>query len=131
MDMGLAPGGRMRQEIFKDPHGLEAFDLQHSSRCFVHLANALVWRAVTGEQPPTVPPTGKEYANAGIPWFEHYGADRNALEGSSILATLKSVLRLGEEKGDVSLPENDPVQVEKVITLGQKLEAGQVREGKF
>jgi len=121
----------MRQEIFEDPHGLEAFDLQHSSRCFVHLANALVWRAVTGEQPPTVPPTNKEYANAGIPWFEYYGADRKALEGSSILAKLKSVLRLGEEKGDVPLPENDPVQVEKVITLGQELEAGQVREGRF
>jgi len=130
-DMGLAPGGRMRQEIFEDPHGLEAFDLQHSSRCFVHLANALVWRAVTGEQPPAVPPTGREYANAGLPWFAYYGADTPALEGSSILARLKSVLRLGKEKGDVSLPENDPVKVEKVITLGQKLEAGQVREGNF
>ena len=121
----------MRQEIFEDPHGLEAFDLQHSSRCFLHLANALVWRAVTGEQPPTVPLTGKEYSNAGIPWFEYYGSDRQTLEGSSMLAKLKSVLRLGTEKGDVSLPENDPVPVEKVITLGQKLEAGQVREGKF
>ena len=50
------------------------------------------------------------------------GADMKALEGSSMLAKLKSVLRLGKEKGDVSLPENDPVQVEKVITLGQKLE---------
>ena len=131
LDMGLAPGGRMRQEIFEDPHGLETFDLQHSSRCFVHLANALVWRAVTGEQPPTVPPTGEEYAHAGIPWFGYYGADMRALEGSSMLAGLKSVLRLGKEKGDVPLPENHPVQVEEVITLGQKLEAGQVREGKF
>ena len=130
-DMGLAPGGRMRQEIFEDPHGLEAFDLQHSSRCFVHLANALVWRAVTGEQPPTVPPTGKEYSNAGIPWFAYYGADMPALEGSSMLARLKSVLRLGQEKSEVSLPENDPVQVENVIALGRKLEAGQVREGNF
>ena len=130
-DMGLAPGGRMRQEIFEDPHGLETFDLQHASRCFVHLANALVWRAVTGEQPPTVPPTGKEYSNAGIPWFAYYGADMPALEGSSMLARLKSVLRLGQEKSEVSLPENDPVQVENVIALGRKLEAGQVREGNF
>jgi hypothetical protein len=26
LDMGLAPGGRMRQEIYSDPYGQEAWD---------------------------------------------------------------------------------------------------------
>ncbi len=61
MDMGLAPGGRMKQEIYDDPYGLDAWDQRHSSRCFVTIANSAVWTAVTGERPPTEPPTAKEY----------------------------------------------------------------------
>ncbi|MDA1261115.1 MAG: hypothetical protein O3A20_10915, partial [Planctomycetota bacterium] len=38
--MGLAPGGRMRQEIYEDPFGLHAWEKQ-SSRCFVHLCNSM------------------------------------------------------------------------------------------
>ena len=36
--MGLAPGGRMRQEIYDDPYGLDAWDHRHASRCFVTIA---------------------------------------------------------------------------------------------
>ncbi len=61
MDMGLAPGGRMRQEIYDGPYGLDAWDQRHSSRCFVTIANSAVWTEVTGERPPIEPPTAKEY----------------------------------------------------------------------
>lgn len=30
--MGLAPGGKMKQEIFKDPFALEDWDLNQRSR---------------------------------------------------------------------------------------------------
>ena len=50
--MGLAPGGRMKQDIYDDPHGLDAWDQRNSSRCFVSLLNTAQWMAVTGERPP-------------------------------------------------------------------------------
>ena len=50
--MGLAPGGRMRQEIYDDPYGLDAWDQRHRSRCFVTIANSAQWMALTGEPPP-------------------------------------------------------------------------------
>ena len=53
-DMGLAPGGRMRQEIYKDPFRLSDWDMNQKSRCFVHLANSLVWRSITGDAPLTL-----------------------------------------------------------------------------
>jgi hypothetical protein len=130
-DMGLAPGGRMRQEIFDDPHGLQDWDLQHSSRCFIHLANSLVWRQITGEHPPTVPPTSKEYSKAGLPWFEYYNDGLSAVDGSGILDKLKSVVQLGKEKGDVPLPENEPVHAAPVVELRKGLKKDQVREGVF
>src|SRR5690606_12234683 len=75
MDMGLAPGGRMRQEIYDDPHSLDVWDTRQASRCFAHLANAMVWPSITGENPPTTPPTSEEYTSAGLPWFEYYASD--------------------------------------------------------
>jgi hypothetical protein len=127
-DMGLAPGGRMRQEIYDDPYELSDWDLRHGSRCFVHLANALVWRAITGEDPPTTPPTAEEYTRAGLPWFEYYGGDQKALGGAGPLKGLLSVLQMGKKKGDVPLPENDSVDPANVVKLGK---AGVVREGTF
>jgi hypothetical protein len=126
--MGLAPGGRMRQKIYDDPYDFEDWDLQHASRCFVHITNSLVWRAITGQEPPTVPPTAREYTDAGLPWFALYDGDREALEGAQNLRGLKSVKRLGEEKGDVPLSENLPVDPEHVQRLRHGLTKHQVRE---
>jgi hypothetical protein len=128
-DMGLAPGGRMEQEIYDDPHKAEDWETRHAGRCFVHLANALVWRAVTGENPPTTPRTAEEYTRAGLPWFAYYAADSQALDGAERLRGLKSVVELGKEKGDVPVPENASVDPGLVVTIPRRGDA--VREGTF
>ena len=48
-----------------------------------------------------------------------------------VLGTLESVLRLGQAKKDVPLPENDSVEPGKVIRLREGLSKDQVREGRF
>jgi hypothetical protein len=73
--MGLAPGGRMHQEIYYDPYGLDAWDQRHASRCFVTIANSAQWMAMTGECPPTEPPSAKDYTDAELPWFSAYCPD--------------------------------------------------------
>ena len=125
-EMGLAPGGRMRQEIYEDPQTAAEWEAGTSSRCFVHIANSLVWRQITGDSPPTVPPTATEYNRAGLPWFEWYG-EQPALPGGGRLKTLRSVFNLGKEKGDVPLPENTSVEPGTIVPLGH----GVVREGSF
>ncbi len=130
-DMALAPGGKMRQEIYDDPHDFEDWDQAHRSRCFVHIANSLIWQSITREQPPTVPPTAKMYNNAGLPWFEYYGEGGKAVQGGAWLQKLKSVASLGKEKGEVPLPENESVTPDKIIQLRSKLKKNQVREGRF
>jgi len=118
LDMGLAPGGRMIQEIYEDPYGIEAWETGVSSRCFVSIANSLAWAAVTGEAPPTEPPSAADYTAAGLPWFDYYGGDKAALKGSKTLSKLKSVKAMGEQKGTSPLPENESVEPGPVITLG-------------
>jgi len=131
LDMGLAPGGRMRQEIYDDDFDMDVWDLRSGSRCFVHLANSLVWQAITGDSPPTAPLTSKSYAKAGIPWFDYYAEGQTAVPGSKALSQLKSVLQMGKQKGDVPLPENDSVKPGNVVPLRKGLRKGQVREGTF
>jgi hypothetical protein len=130
-DMGLAPGGRMRQEIYEDPFDLNDWNINQKSRCFVHIANSLVWRAITGEAPPTVPFTAKEYTDHGLPWFEYYSDNSTAVEGSEKLDGIKSVVEMGKEKGDNPLPENESVVPERIVELRRGLKRGQVREGAF
>ena len=125
-DMALAPGGRMKQEIYDDPFDFEDWDRTVFSRCFVHLANSLIWRAITGEAPPTTPLTARQYTRAGLPWFDYY-SENAALEGSEALAELKSILQMAAAKGDVPLPENESVEPETIKVLGDK-RPGRVRE---
>ncbi len=131
LDMGLAPGGRMKQDIEEDPYDLDDWDLEHTSRCFVHLCDAELWKHVTGEAPPTTPPTAKDYSAAGLPWFQHTGA-KKALSGSKLLGGLKSVLGMGNEKGESPLAENDSTSTPVIVDTktGQRV-GDQVREGTF
>jgi hypothetical protein len=130
-DMGLAPGGRMEQEIYDDPQRFTDWDTRHVGRCFVHLANAMVWRAITGENPPTVPPTATEYNRAGLPWFEYYGADHAALAGGDRLKHVRTVTQVGKAKGDVPLPENESLQPGRVVGLHSPRSSDEVRSGTF
>jgi hypothetical protein len=130
-DMGLAPGGKMRQEIYDDKYEFNDWNQEQSSRCFVNITNSLVWRMITSENPPTVPFTAEEYTRRGLPWFDYYAADQTALEGAPALADLTSVARLGEEKGEVPLPENTSVTPAKIIELRKALLPDQVRESDF
>ena len=117
MGMGLAPGGRMQQEIYEDPYGLDAWDQRHPSRCFVTIANSVQWMAITGERPPVEPPTARDYTDAGLPWFDYYDADAKAVSGSDVLKNLKSVKQTGEVKGEAPLPENESIGVSRIVSL--------------
>lgn len=120
MDMGLAPGGRMRQEILEDRFDPEEWDLEHYSHCFVHIANSESWRALTGKNPPTVPPTAEEYALQGLPWFEHYAEEgAKAVEGAAPLKGLKSVGEVGEEKNENPLPAEGSLHGLPVFGIGR------------
>jgi hypothetical protein len=126
--MGLAAGGTMRQEIFEDRHDFLDWDLSMTTRCFVHLCNSLVWRQVTGSNPPHPPFTAKEYDNAGVPWFDYYRDDLSALSGSTVLDKVKSVFDLGEAKGEKPLPDNSSIQPELIVQYGNARRSDQVQE---
>ena len=126
-DMGLAPGGLMRQEIYEDEHGIDAWDASTGSRCFAHIVNSVQLLHLTGCQPPSKPPTAQDYTNARLPWYDYYGGDLKALEGAKKLVELDSVASVKLKKGEGFLPDNDPVTPAVVKRLNRTM----VREGVF
>lgn len=126
--MGLAPGGLMRQEIYEDEYGIDAWDTTAMARCFVHLANSEQFLGITGHAPPTEPPTATQYTNAGMPWFEYYAADKKALQGTKALAELDSVAAKMVKLGKKWLKGNEPVSPTRVVSLGPK---GRVSDGRW
>ena len=127
--MGIAPGGRMKQEIYKDTFKLEDWDLENSSRCFVHIANSAFWQSITGEMPPHLPPSAHDYARCGMPWFEYYDDNLKGLPGSSRLANMQSVQQMSKDKG--SPVSNESVESELVVAYRKGLGPNQVRESDF
>ncbi len=115
--MGLAPGGRMKQRIFDDTQGLDTWDQRHGSRCFVSLLNSKQWMAVTGEQPPTEPPTAQAYSKHGLPWFDYYDGDAQAVAGSAKLKGLASVDQQAQAKGQGALANNETIEVQAAVSL--------------
>lgn len=90
-DMALGMGGKMKQEIYEDSRPAADWDTDQRERCFVHLANSDTWRSITGNTPPTRPPSTAEYKRAGLPWFDYYNEGAAVLAGSPILTDLTSI----------------------------------------
>ncbi|MBT7788614.1 MAG: hypothetical protein HN757_07020, partial [Calditrichaeota bacterium] len=128
-EMGLAPGGLMRQEIYEDEYGFDVWDLDASSRCFVHILNSDQWNNVTGKPIPGAPPSPIDYTEAGLTWFEYYDDKLNTLQGSAKLAGLDSVAAKTLKLGEKPMKNNGAVTPTKIKSLGPN--TAKVIDGKW
>jgi hypothetical protein len=128
--MGLAAGGRMKQSIYPDPHGIETWDTRRTSRVFVHIVNSAVWREITGEEAPPSPITARDYAAHGLPWFELYDEQLGGVSATSTLAKIRSVKELDAEKSTQPLQDDEPVAVGPIRKLWTAV-ASSVRDGRW
>lgn len=134
-DMGLAAGGQMDQQIFADPYTLSDWDTENPTRVFIHIVNSLVWKTITGQDPPHPPVSASQYTKSGLPWFDHYRDDLKSMDASGKLSGIKSIMELGFQKGFNILPENQSADIkpENVVPLTpiRTPDKGIVRDGKW
>src|SRR5215217_5352944 len=45
-EMGLAAGGKMRQKIYPDPHGIDTWVQEPYGRIYVHIVNSMMYREI-------------------------------------------------------------------------------------
>jgi hypothetical protein len=110
----------MEQEISKDPHKMAAWDKDLSERCFITIANAQQWMAMTGEEPPLSPISADEYTRAGLPWFSYYNDDTKAIEGAKALGGLKSFQKAYADQGEDKWSKEKVDSPSHVIPVGKR-----------
>lgn len=91
MSMGFGAGGLIQQEIYASEFTKSDWRSEPSARVWVHLVDANGWTSLAGEAQPSTPVTPTMYAEWGYPWFDYYDADRVDVDGSPLLAAVKTV----------------------------------------
>ena len=90
-ELGLGAGGCMHQKIHPDEYGLDTWDPYNTGRLDVHILNSWMFRRITGNRPPRTPVSARQYARAGLPWFELYSEDKANVPTPLPLQGIKSV----------------------------------------
>jgi hypothetical protein len=109
--MGLGAGGKMKQDIYPDEYGIETWDTETSGRVFVHIANSMAWREITGEEPPPTPISPSLYTEYGFPWFDLYDEGKGDIAGSKTLGGVKTIKEIDKDKGFGTQQDDGTVDV--------------------
>jgi len=130
-EMGLAAGGKMRQKIYPDPHGIDTWDPDNTGRVFVHIVNSMMYRQITGEDPPSTPVTAQTYARHNLPWFDLYDESLDDIAAPDTLQAVKSVKAMDEDKGFTPQQDDSTVEVpdDKIVKYPVKSDPDEVTDG--
>jgi hypothetical protein len=98
--MGFAPGGKIKQAIYKDQDP-EVWDFGRARLLNIQILNSVAFEAVTGKKTPDSPISAEDYKRHGIPFFSH--TEAQALEIGPITG-LRSVAEMDSARGPI--PDN-------------------------
>ncbi len=131
-EMGMGAGGKMKQKIYPDPHGIDTWDADNFGRVYVHIVNSMMYREITGEEPPSTPVTAKTYTQHGLPWFDLYDEKKSDIAAPDALKDVKSVKEMDEEKGFAPQQDDSSVDVpdEKIVKYKMD-DPDDVRDGEW
>lgn len=115
--MGIAAGGRMKQEIYTDIYGIETWDESNYGRVFIHILNSEMFKEVTGHESPPSPVSAKTYTKAGLPWFELYDEGLVDISPAESLEKVKSIKVLDKE-AEMELDEDESIGIASENIVG-------------
>ena len=85
-DMGLGKGGKIKQKVYEDPYGVEAWQEKLEKSLKVYLINALEFSCITGME---LPVSAENYNGT---WYGLDDDNIKDLPGSEIFKNLKSAI---------------------------------------
>lgn len=129
-EMGLGAGGRMKQKIYPDRHGYDTWDMANYGRVDVHIVNSMMFRELTGKEPPTTPITAKLYGKYGYPWYDLYDEHMEDIQAPGILKQVQSIKEIDAAKGFAPQQDDDTIVVpdEQVIKYDMDTDKGLKQE---
>ncbi len=112
-EMGLGAGGKMKQKIYPDQYGIDAWDVNNFGYLFVHIINSEQYKTLTALEPPPTPVSAKTYTEFGLPWFDLYDEEKRDILASKKLIGVKTIREKEMEKGISSREDDASVNVSK------------------
>ncbi len=97
--MGLGAGGKMRQKVYPDAHGLQTWQNEPAAEIVVYIINSEDFHAIVGTQPPASPIDAQTYTDYGYPWFALYDTDKADIPADDKLRNVKSTGTLDAQNG--------------------------------
>jgi len=112
----------MRQKIYPDRYGIDAWDAGNYGRVYVHIVNSLAFRDITGLEPPPTPVSAKLYAAHGLPWFDLYDSGEKDIKASKAFEKIKTVKEIDKEKGFSPQQDDGSIEIpkEKIVKIKPK-----------
>ncbi|MEL6495560.1 MAG: hypothetical protein AAFQ41_10630 [Cyanobacteria bacterium J06623_7] len=104
--MGIAAGGKMRQKIYADVYGIDTWNEHNYGLVHVHIVNSMLYRQITGLEPPKTPVMAQTYAHNQLPWFSLYDEIMSDIPTSSALSSISSIREIDAQK-QAEIQQND------------------------
>lgn len=135
VEMGIAAGGMIKQQILEDEYGIHSWDESARIALNIHIVNSEVFSEITGQPTPPSPVTATAYLQMGIPWFQHYEESRRGVSAPKVFKKLLSVFQIDKARGNKQpevVPANiadGPVVAVKTMTLAERLNSLHIEAG--
>ena len=131
-EMGLGAGGKMKQKIYPDPHGIDTWDTGNYGRVFVHIVNSMMYRQITGKEAPPTPVSAQQYTANGLPWFDLYDEHMGDIAAPENLQNVQSVKEMDEEKGFKPQQDDSSVNVpDDQVTKYNMKSDNEIKDGEW
>lgn len=132
LELGIAAGGSIRQQIFEDQFGFQTWDEKSLVQLTIRIVDTATFKRITGREAPATPVSAEHYTKAGLPWF-HYAEHAPALAPSGILARIRGVRQVDKLKGLKTAPATPavpikPEQIREIAVPTREERASELRK---
>lgn len=119
LEMGIARGGTIKQQIFEDTYGAESWDESTFRDVVIHIVNSEVYHQITGREAPPSPISIEHYQHYNIPWYSAYAEKAPSLSPAAIFRRILGAAQIEKHRGIVKVedcPKWD-IQPERIVRI--------------
>jgi len=129
LEMGIGAGGKIEQKIYEDEYGIETWDENHYGRAYIHIVNSLMFKQITGLEPPSTPIDIETYQKYEIPWFEVYDEPLIDVKTPEKLYEVKPVNLIDKIKGVFKKDDFVSLNISEKNIKKIKISSDKVKDG--
>ena len=118
-EMGIARGGKIKQQIMEDTYGAESWDEAAFRDVVIHIVNSEVYQHITGREAPPCPITQEQYRSSKIPWYSYYKEKAPTLSPAAVFKRVFSIGQIDKSRGvteEKVLPRRE-IQPEEILRI--------------